>query len=357
MPYPRPWLDDLWRIEQTYLRSHHSHLDRCGDPTTHPAAAIELLFGRIEELEEEKEELEEEKEELEKVRAKEVADMAARLATLEGLAGVVELAAKIEERMAFEAKPNGRPLWVRTEAGKKTVDLMRQLRVDGMTNGEVAVRLNSAGLTTPTGKPWDRKTVHHFAAQTPPDSAPPPPKTPTVVVPKPPKVEPYWTAPATVATLLEREQFEGPVWEPCCGTGVIAESLLASGYEVHATDRQSWGYAKQAGVIDVLEADPPPGVRSVVTNPPFSGSKAILQPLCRGGFGKVAVLLPLGGWARVTNPALTGGMGLRRAYHLGKVPFWDHDRGRRFVPRWPSLWFVLEAGYTGSVEVLTINRG
>ena len=52
----------------------------------------------------------------------------------------------------------------------------------------------------------------------------------------------YPTPPAAIRALLAAERFEGSIWEPACGNGAIARELIASGYEVAATDLADWGY-------------------------------------------------------------------------------------------------------------------
>lgn len=47
--------------------------------------------------------------------------------------------------------------------------------------------------------------------------------------------------------LLDHVTLRGPVWEPCCGNGAIAEVVAARGHEVVATDIADRGFGK-AGV-------------------------------------------------------------------------------------------------------------
>lgn len=48
-------------------------------------------------------------------------------------------------------------------------------------------------------------------------------------------------APSTEA-LLSVEQFEGNIWEPCCGEGHISRVLEDAGYTVQSTDLVDRGY-------------------------------------------------------------------------------------------------------------------
>jgi hypothetical protein len=76
----------------------------------------------------------------------------------------------------------------------------------------------------------------------------------------------YPTPPAAIRALLAAERFEGSIWEPACGNGAIARELIASGYDVAATDIADWGYGTSG--LDFLSADTPRG-RNIVTNPPY----------------------------------------------------------------------------------------
>lgn len=76
----------------------------------------------------------------------------------------------------------------------------------------------------------------------------------------------YPTPPAAIRALLAAERFEGSIWEPACGNGAIARELIASGYDVAATDITDWGYGTSG--LDFLSAEAPRG-RNIVTNPPY----------------------------------------------------------------------------------------
>jgi len=80
----------------------------------------------------------------------------------------------------------------------------------------------------------------------------------------------FWPTPAwATEALLARENLPGRVWEPACGDGALAVVLEAAGYAVDAMDLHDRGHGR--GAVDFLmEVKPPPGCRSIVTNPPFN---------------------------------------------------------------------------------------
>jgi hypothetical protein len=88
----------------------------------------------------------------------------------------------------------------------------------------------------------------------------------------------YETPAAAVLALLEVESFDGPIWEPACGPGAIARVLRAAGLQVVATDIEDYGCLDSSGGVDFLaQTSVPPGVTTVLTNPPFMHSAAFVR--------------------------------------------------------------------------------
>jgi hypothetical protein len=88
--------------------------------------------------------------------------------------------------------------------------------------------------------------------------------------------------------LLRHVALRGPVWEPCCGDGAIAQVLERAGHRVVATDLAEYGFG--AGGIDFFRCrELPQGCRALVTNPPYGD----------GGFGRTgSVSLAMLGFVR-----------------------------------------------------------
>lgn len=70
--------------------------------------------------------------------------------------------------------------------------------------------------------------------------------------------------------LLKYVKFEGPILEPCCGEGDMAEVIKAAGYTVIASDLHDRGYG---AVADFRSLGQP--VANIVTNPPFPEAEEI----------------------------------------------------------------------------------
>ncbi|HEX8402273.1 MAG TPA: hypothetical protein VF628_11280 [Allosphingosinicella sp.] len=76
----------------------------------------------------------------------------------------------------------------------------------------------------------------------------------------------YPTPPCATEALLAVEKFEGPIWEPACGTGDMSRVLEAAGHRVISTDLVDRGYGE--GGRDFL-CEWQPIAPNIVTNPPF----------------------------------------------------------------------------------------
>lgn len=76
----------------------------------------------------------------------------------------------------------------------------------------------------------------------------------------------YPTPPYATEALLERERFDGPIWEPACGDGAICQVLKARGHSVQATDLVDRGYGvPRVDFLMEFKTQAP----NIITNPPF----------------------------------------------------------------------------------------
>ena len=78
----------------------------------------------------------------------------------------------------------------------------------------------------------------------------------------------YATPDWVTEALLRHVRLRGPVWEPCCGTGAMAEVLSGNGYTVVASDLHDYGYGMPG--VDIFACHAMAGeCQSLVTNPPY----------------------------------------------------------------------------------------
>ena len=76
----------------------------------------------------------------------------------------------------------------------------------------------------------------------------------------------YPTPPEATQALLDREKFNGGIWECACGNGAMADVLKSNGYKVECSDIHDYLYSNTV-VVDFMKTN---SVRdNIVTNPPF----------------------------------------------------------------------------------------
>ena len=87
------------------------------------------------------------------------------------------------------------------------------------------------------------------------------------------------THPSITQMLLDREEFDGTIWEPACGQGDMNRVLIDRGYDVFSTDLTDRGYGE--GRVDFLKDDQISRfgkVDNIITNPPFKiATEFVLQ--------------------------------------------------------------------------------
>lgn len=74
----------------------------------------------------------------------------------------------------------------------------------------------------------------------------------------------YPTPSYAVESLLERESFEGEVWECACGEGDISETLINKGFKVYSSDLIDRGYGNQGDFLNSNRK-----TNNIITNPPY----------------------------------------------------------------------------------------
>ncbi len=100
----------------------------------------------------------------------------------------------------------------------------------------------------------------------------------------------YPTPEPATASLLERESFDGGIWEPACGDGAISRVLEAAGHDVISTDLLDRGYGDAR--IDFL-MEHRLLAPNIITNPPFKMAEEFVRKSLDLGAVKVAMLFRL----------------------------------------------------------------
>lgn len=102
----------------------------------------------------------------------------------------------------------------------------------------------------------------------------------------------YATEPKAADLICEVEQFDGGIWENCCGEGHLSKRFIELCNEVVSTDLIDRGYGQ--GNIDFFKCDKALAP-NIVTNPPYKYAKEWVEhslELIETG-KKVALFLPI----------------------------------------------------------------
>lgn len=166
----------------------------------------------------------------------------------------------------------------------------------------------------------------------------------------------YATDPEAVRKLLEVEEFDFYVLEPCCGDGHISKVLEANNYDVESWDLVKRSYDHQAGVRDFLQWNPEvKNYRDVVTNPPYNKAMEFVThalDISTDGV-RVAMFLKLTFLEGVKRKDLFSKYPPVKIYVFrNRVDCWKN--GVR--PKTPSravcyAWFIWEKGFHGTPTV------
>ena len=76
----------------------------------------------------------------------------------------------------------------------------------------------------------------------------------------------YPTPDNATQSLLDRQKFDGNIWECACGNGAMSKLMINNGYDVYSSDLINRGYGETG--IDFLQSTKQ--VDNIVTNPPFN---------------------------------------------------------------------------------------
>lgn len=130
-------------------------------------------------------------------------------------------------------------------------------------------------------------------------------------------VEQQWVTEALIVNDDGPTGYGAFVWDPACGSGQVLKTFEGWCIPVHATDIQFRGYAGGKGLfqeidfvgnLEFVASAAPKGPFSIVSNPPYSYQKGILEAFIRRALElathKVAMLMPLGRQAGEDRHAL-----------------------------------------------------
>ena len=159
----------------------------------------------------------------------------------------------------------------------------------------------------------------------------------------------YPTPKEATQALLDREKFEGEIWECACGDGAMSKVMIENGYKVKSSDLINRDYGETP--IDFLKSNYK--TDNIITNPPFILSTAFTFHALKQAKKKVVILNKISYLEGVTRRKL-----LFNQKKLEKV--WIFTRRVAFKkPGANKLagglmafgWFVYDVNYNGLPQI------
>lgn len=142
--------------------------------------------------------------------------------------------------------------------------------------------------------------------------------------------------------LLQYEDFEGSILEPCCGDGAISR-VLREKYDVVSSDKYNYGYGNTRDLFDISEQ-----YDNVITNPPFTQQQLVKKHLLSIVKNKLVLLWYV---KNIGNEIETRtSENLKAVYVFTKRINWDEVK-----PGWLFGWYVWQKGYVGDITIKRIN--
>lgn len=161
----------------------------------------------------------------------------------------------------------------------------------------------------------------------------------------------YKTPEHATLAILERERFEGWIWEPACGDGAISRLLESRDGErgkVTSSDLHDRGYGDPN--VDFLNTYRK--VSHVITNPPYRLAQEFVEHALQCASGKVAMLLKLNFLEGQRRKPFFASTPLRTVYVFSKRISFDKGnvagKGNGLLA---YAWFVWEHGYVGKPTI------
>jgi hypothetical protein len=167
-------------------------------------------------------------------------------------------------------------------------------------------------------------------------------------------VDCYETPPEAVEALLRVEKLPRNIWEPCCGSGNIAGTLIGAGHAVKASDLHDYGY----GVPGIDFLDSAAEAEAIVTNPPYKLAQQFIEHALNLKYPMVIMLLRLAFLESDRRRRVLEHSGLARIHVFrNRLPMmhrrgWDGPKASSAIP---FAWFVWERGHNGPTTIDRIS--
>ena len=143
-------------------------------------------------------------------------------------------------------------------------------------------------------------------------------------------------------SLLDRQKFNGEIWECGCGDGSMSKVLINNGYNVYSSDLIDRGYGEVG--INFLNSNK--NVDNIITNPPFNLSTEFTIKALNLANNRVAMLNKLS--------FLEGIKRKNKVFALNKLEkVWVFSQRIKFGGNglMAFAWFIFNKNYNGKPEI------
>jgi hypothetical protein len=164
----------------------------------------------------------------------------------------------------------------------------------------------------------------------------------------------YPTPPYATLKLLEKEIFNGMIYEPACGDGAISEVLKShySDRAIFSTDLIDRGYGERRDLDFLTEDFTGSQIANIITNPPYNLAQEFIEKSLELVNSKVAMLLKLNFLEGQKRHQLFKNTPLKSVYVFSKRLSFDKGnekgKGNGLLA---YAWYVWEKGYKGKPEI------
>jgi hypothetical protein len=168
-------------------------------------------------------------------------------------------------------------------------------------------------------------------------------------------VEPRWC----IDQLLDHENFEGEILDPCCGGGTIPSVCLERGLQARGSDLIDRGFGEVQDLFSITEP-----VDNVISNIPYNKAEAFTRHILGLIRRKAALILPMPFWESRIRQSFFQKHPPVRWYPCSDRPSmppgqWTEERdqfGALIQPKAsggtaPYGWWIFERGYQGPTAV------
>lgn len=158
----------------------------------------------------------------------------------------------------------------------------------------------------------------------------------------------YPSPPEAFEALLRVESFEGNIWEPACGNGVVSEVFKSHGFDVISTDLVDRGYG--IGGHDFLTS--PLVADNIVTNPPFTLAEKFVELSLQRTKRKVVMLCKLAFLEGAKRKLMFENTPFKACYVFSKrLSMTRNGEKMKNSGMIPFALYVWEHGYTGAPTI------